>query len=1091
MREATMKLLGLDIGTNSVGSAWVDTEARAITMGVSVFPAGVEESEGKRGAPKNQARRSKRSLRRSTHRRAQRKRRLRELLSNVGLLPQGEELDWRKWDPWNLRRKGLSERLTPYELGRVLVHLNQRRGALGVEASEGDEGKVKGAIDRVRLELLDRYASSGDKERLLALHQGEDKEEQEQFAPEFAKWMEQSDDVTFGLMMADLYDSHRVCIVDEKGNPQKNKKGESRYYHGEPIRNRRDSFQFHGDRALIRDEFRKLWNKQRSFDGELSRLLTDTVRKQFDDPGRELYAEKAKKAWRQGGALFGQRATYWDTGVLGRCVLEPTDRCVPLADMHAQYFRVVETVNNIRICSDREPERPLTKDERDKVINLLRGPLFKKSKGKEEPKQSASVTDIGEVLRIRPRDKCVWLNIEKDEEREINTDWFHREVVHNAISLNHWQSLNDKTRERINRVILKYDAEKADMVERLRHEAKQWWRLPDDATKRLIGVLKERPKLEKRLNLSRRAILNLLPYMETFNRTNNRWPTQQEARKAFAEDVGALDATSGKPPEDHARRRYATGALGATAGDRYYMRQGKHQITCANSMVLPPFPPAPMMSNPVVRKAIHEVRRHIMAYLRRFGCKPDRVVIEFARSAKQSGKIRDQTLARNRFREKERKKILQGDGNEKGIVQAAFGGDLASLSLNQQKAAVDRIILARQQQWTCPYCARSGLGATDVATGQGVEIDHIVPYSRCGDNGLNNKVLCHIECNRQKRKRTPSEWWGEQFAERARTAKELFAEVETGEMYYFTKRDYARKWHNFTREVRDDEWRNSQGSDTAYASTQVAAYLSDALFDGVGLPERGGERKIFVTIGKYTSMLRRDWQLFETLKKSRIDGEVAISEEKQRELEQKNRGDHRQHAVDAVVIALTTPNIISTVAQRAAKEEEIFAEHGHWPGQKSRREACRQCQEYRNRAGRFPGEYEPIIPPKPWDDVKEFRHLVVSEVGWMQSDEGLIVAHRPAKRRISGAFHEDTLFGTIENSETLFTGRIPCYSPPDKWLQPAHLRQMKPETEKQSIERLTTQYVGEGCDGRTARNKAKDAVKQAGFAEDVPVVVEK
>ena len=79
-----MKLLGLDIGTNSVGSAWVDTDARTIRMGVSVFPAGVEQSEDKRGAPKNQARRSKRSLRRSIHRRALRKWRLRELLVQVG-----------------------------------------------------------------------------------------------------------------------------------------------------------------------------------------------------------------------------------------------------------------------------------------------------------------------------------------------------------------------------------------------------------------------------------------------------------------------------------------------------------------------------------------------------------------------------------------------------------------------------------------------------------------------------------------------------------------------------------------------------------------------------------------------------------------------------------------------------------------------------------------------------------------------------------------------------------------------------------------------------------------------------------------------
>lgn len=40
-----MKLLGLDIGSNSVGSAWVDTDKKLIRMGDSVFPAGIEESD--------------------------------------------------------------------------------------------------------------------------------------------------------------------------------------------------------------------------------------------------------------------------------------------------------------------------------------------------------------------------------------------------------------------------------------------------------------------------------------------------------------------------------------------------------------------------------------------------------------------------------------------------------------------------------------------------------------------------------------------------------------------------------------------------------------------------------------------------------------------------------------------------------------------------------------------------------------------------------------------------------------------------------------------------------------------------------------
>lgn len=46
--------LGLDIGSNSVGSAWIDRQTGRIVAGVSVFPAGVDESDDKRGEAKEQ-----------------------------------------------------------------------------------------------------------------------------------------------------------------------------------------------------------------------------------------------------------------------------------------------------------------------------------------------------------------------------------------------------------------------------------------------------------------------------------------------------------------------------------------------------------------------------------------------------------------------------------------------------------------------------------------------------------------------------------------------------------------------------------------------------------------------------------------------------------------------------------------------------------------------------------------------------------------------------------------------------------------------------------------------------------------------------
>ena len=114
--------LGLDIGSNSVGSAWVDTERQEVHLAASVFPAGVDEQENKRGAPKNQARRQTRSQRRTIHRRAQRKRQLARFLMDHDLLPrEATELqELFDLDPWQLRRKARKRNQTLAGCGTTL-----------------------------------------------------------------------------------------------------------------------------------------------------------------------------------------------------------------------------------------------------------------------------------------------------------------------------------------------------------------------------------------------------------------------------------------------------------------------------------------------------------------------------------------------------------------------------------------------------------------------------------------------------------------------------------------------------------------------------------------------------------------------------------------------------------------------------------------------------------------------------------------------------------------------------------------------------------------------------------------------------------
>jgi CRISPR-associated endonuclease Csn1 len=1075
-----------------VGSAWVDTERRDIHLGVSVFPAGVDEQEGKRGAPKNQTRRQKRSQRRNIARRAKRKRRLRSVLTEAGLLPrdpndrqrlfranrwpvpedeeQYKSLLRDEYTVWDLRRDASSRQLSPYEFGRVLVHLGQRRGAMGLNLpveEEADEDDSRATTD----EKKKARKAWDNTQQLMKEHHAK----------------------TFGELMAVLM-KKRQSNIDANGRTLSL---------CEPIRNRRNLLvdkpenAVFATRELIHEEFNGLWNNQKEFGGELGGLLTDSLKARLDDPTEE-------KPWRYKGDIFGQRLTYWRTP--DRCDLEPAERRCPIADMYAQEFRVMEMVNNIRIKGPLDGDwRPLNREaggEREKVVLHLRGeggqtiPTVRKAKKHPKNKQSSKEAGVQGIRRVLGIDKRT-LNQkdltedawqikmeEKDPDRKINTDWFHREIVLGVFTKPMWGALTPQQRDSVNRAILRFDPEDENHGRQLHDRAVAWWGLACAAADRLVEAWRKRPKLERRVNLSRRAIRNLLPYLRD-------GLTVTEARQRFAEDEDAIDQATGKPPTVEQRALYAFSVTNATKerllsllssdpqkvdeilrplkNDEKQALIGSPRIARAVSELLRRrgtnyrarhymrkhgvlLPPAPMLANPVVRKAIHEVRRHILSHMNAHRNpetgeprRPDRIVIELARSARQSGKVRQAILDRNRAREAIRESIIQRH-------------KLANLSANQQKAAVDRVLLCRQQRYVCPY---SGLVERDkgidpyagkvitedqAAQGNEVEIDHIVPYSKCGDDSLNNKVLCYRTSNRGKGSQILKNWLGGEqshafqaleqrlrhICEKAkprskkRDSEESSDRNKDDKADYFSRKDYKRKWENLHRMPSLDEFRSSQLTDTAYAAKQAGEFLRAVLYDG----EADGRRRVFFTKGSFTGALRKDWRLFQRLPRFRPKGQEPAPEERQIERQQfkKDRRDHRHHAIDALVIALTLegpPGSSDDYLQHLSRQfEEIetkkeqYKQAGVEPPQEA----------FRRRA---------LPPPWPSGDVNAFRRQVLSKVYadfdvmdrrfkgvGLEGGEPLVVSHRPERRKIVGKFHEDTAYGPVLGQKTKYTCRV-------------------------------------------------------------------
>ena len=153
--------LGLDLGTNSIGwSIWELDEggpSRCIDTSIRIFSDGRESQKNDvPGESLAVTRRTARGMRRRRDRLLLRKRMLINTLVKEGIWPDDPELriHFSKWDPYHLRAKALNSELSPEELGRILLHICQRRGfKSNRKVANDDEGVNKKRIKALKEEL--------------------------------------------------------------------------------------------------------------------------------------------------------------------------------------------------------------------------------------------------------------------------------------------------------------------------------------------------------------------------------------------------------------------------------------------------------------------------------------------------------------------------------------------------------------------------------------------------------------------------------------------------------------------------------------------------------------------------------------------------------------------------------------------------------------------------------------------------------------------------------------------------------------------------------------------------------------------------
>ena len=149
------KILGLDIGIASVGWSIIDTEDNRIAdIGVRLFDSA--------DASNNEARREARSARRIIRRKKYRLKSGEELLTSYGF-NRSTNLET---NPYELRVKGLSNKLSEEEIATALYHLLKRRGVSYLDEVEDEKVKINDSLKRNKELLADKFPCEIQLERL-------------------------------------------------------------------------------------------------------------------------------------------------------------------------------------------------------------------------------------------------------------------------------------------------------------------------------------------------------------------------------------------------------------------------------------------------------------------------------------------------------------------------------------------------------------------------------------------------------------------------------------------------------------------------------------------------------------------------------------------------------------------------------------------------------------------------------------------------------------------------------------------------------------------------------------------------------------
>jgi CRISPR-associated endonuclease Csn1 len=296
-----------------------------------------------------------------------------------------------------------------------------------------------------------------------------------------------------------------------------------------------------------------------------------------------------------------------------------------------------------------------------------------------------------------------------------------------------------------------------------------------------------------------------------------------------------------------------------------------------------------LVDSPTARKALIEALKQVKAVVEIHGV-PDYIHVELARDVGKSIEQRREIARRNEARGRRRDELIERFAREVG--RAPRGGASGEEDLS-------RFELWLEQGGRCIY-SNADIDASQLVAGDNsVQIDHILPWSRFGDDSYSNKSLCLTRANQDKKGRTPFEWF---CADRGPKEWEAFiARVDSLRIDGFKKRNYK------LRDAEDaaDKFRARNLNDTRWTSRLLAEALKQ-LYPKVEKNAKGEKiRRVFARPGALTDRLRKAFGL-QWIKKNEKGERIR---------------DDRHHALDAIIVAATTESMLNRATRQIQRKE--------------------------------------------------------------------------------------------------------------------------------------------------------------------------